>query len=291
MADDLGNEWWEEPTGDAGESSDVADDVKSEKNIEDGSTKKRKKDVPEKLPSKKKQKQGKECILKEAEIAKESEKKEDPPAKSKRRKKKTITDVLATSAPKAGTPEDLQSLLLEHFGNTRSVIELEELKLPDSGYAKANDLSHTLSSYLNLICPKWSKLSKKHKEKKSLLLLVVCSSAHRALELIKLINAFKGDAKIMKLFAKHIKIQDQIKWLGKNIIHLGVGTPGRIKALIEQDGLSLESLKYLVLDWNWRDQKLRRMMDIPEVKKETLELLEGGILSASKEGSLKLGLF
>lgn len=34
-------------------------------------------------------------------------------------------------------------------------------------------------------CPKWSKLSKKHKEKKSILLLVVCSSAHRTLELIK----------------------------------------------------------------------------------------------------------
>ncbi|KAM8976171.1 protein CMSS1 isoform 2-T2 [Pelodytes ibericus] len=289
MADDLGNEWWEEPTGDAGESS---ENLSLNKVLARPSEKIKKSrhamgHKNRELPK------GKTNIKasKEAEIAKESEKKEDPPAKSKRRKKKTITDVLATSAPKAGTPEDLQSLLLEHFGNTRSVIELEELKLPDSGYAKANDLSHTLSSYLNLICPKWSKLSKKHKEKKSLLLLVVCSSAHRALELIKLINAFKGDAKIMKLFAKHIKIQDQIKWLGKNIIHLGVGTPGRIKALIEQDGLSLESLKYLVLDWNWRDQKLRRMMDIPEVKKETLELLEGGILSASKEGSLKLGLF
>ncbi|KAM8976172.1 protein CMSS1 isoform 3-T3 [Pelodytes ibericus] len=277
MADDLGNEWWEEPTGDAGESSAAEEVRETEQKI--GNKKK-------KIPDGKKEKR----CSREVAVQKEAEK-EDPPAKSKRRKKKTITDVLATSAPKAGTPEDLQSLLLEHFGNTRSVIELEELKLPDSGYAKANDLSHTLSSYLNLICPKWSKLSKKHKEKKSLLLLVVCSSAHRALELIKLINAFKGDAKIMKLFAKHIKIQDQIKWLGKNIIHLGVGTPGRIKALIEQDGLSLESLKYLVLDWNWRDQKLRRMMDIPEVKKETLELLEGGILSASKEGSLKLGLF
>lgn len=31
------------------------------------------------------------------------------------------------------------------------------------------------------------------------------------------------------------------------------------------DGLNLEALKYVVLDWNWRDQKLRRMSDIPEV--------------------------
>ncbi|CAJ0963468.1 unnamed protein product [Ranitomeya imitator] len=115
------------------------------------------------------------------------------------------------------------------------------------------------------VCPKWSKLSKNHKEKKSVILLVVCSSALRTLELIKLTNAFKGDTKIMKLFAKHLKIKDQIKWLENNVIHLGVGTPERIKALIEQDGLSLQSLKYLVLDWNWRDKKQRRMVDIPEV--------------------------
>lgn len=31
------------------------------------------------------------------------------------------------------------------------------------------------------------------------------------------------------------------------------------------DGLCLNSTKYMILDWNWRDQKLRRMMDIPEV--------------------------
>ncbi|XP_053312912.1 protein CMSS1 [Spea bombifrons] len=282
MADDLGDEWWEEP---AGEEQENAGDVKSEETLDTKTTKKRKKPASETLTTAKKKKPGKECILTQPEN------KEEAPAKIKRRKKKTITDVLATSVPKAGSPEDLQNLLLQHFDNTRSVIELEELKLPDTCFVKANDLTHTLSSYLNQTCPKWSKISKNHKEKKSVLLLVVCSSAHRALELIKLINAFKGDTKIMKMFAKHIKIQDQIKMLEKNVIHLGVGTPGRIKALIGQDGLSLSSLKYIVLDWNWRDQKLRRMMDIPEVKKETLELLEGGLLSACKAGSVKLGLF
>ncbi|KAM4796621.1 protein CMSS1 [Rhinophrynus dorsalis] len=286
MADDLGDEWWEEPSCDAAENAEPLDDEKGEETVGEVGGKKRKKVASDKVPGKKKKsKQGKECVLKEPE------KKEEAPQKSKRRKKKTISDVLATSAPKAGSPEDLQKLLQLHFGNTRSVIELEELKIPDTCFVKENDLTHTLSSYLKEICPKWSKLSKNHKEKKSVLLLVVCSSAHRTLELIKLINAFKGDTKIMKLFAKHIKIKDQIKWLEKNVIHLGVGTPGRIKALIEQDGLSLESLKYLVLDWNWRDQKLRRMVDIPEVKKEMLELLETGLISACKAGSLKLGLF
>ncbi|XP_075053115.1 protein CMSS1 isoform X2 [Mixophyes fleayi] len=280
MADDLGNEWWEEPVGDAANKDPVAD-VESDG---EPSTKRSKKVTAGPSPKTKKKK-GKECILNKPEVQEETAK------KTRRRKKKTITDVLATSAPKAGEPEDLQNLVVQHYGKTRSVIELEDLKLPDTCFVKPNDLSHTVSSYLKEICPKWSKLSKNHKEKKSVLLLVVCSSAHRTLELIKLLIAFKGETKIMKLFAKHIKIKEQIERLEKNIIHVGVGTPGRIKALIKQDGLSLESLKYLVWDWNWRDQKLRRMVDIPEVKKDMVELLETGLITACREGSLKFGLF
>ncbi|MEE6468297.1 hypothetical protein FKM82_008248 [Ascaphus truei] len=206
------------------------DDGKSEERVKETNTKKRKKVTSDKVaPKIKKKKQGKECVLREPE-----KKDDDDTPKTKRRKKKTISDVLATSAPKPGVPEDLQTLIVQHFGSKRSVIELEDLKLSETCFLKPNDLTHTLSSYLKEICPKWSKLSKNHKEKKSVLLLLVCSSAHRALELIKLINAFKGDTKVLKLFAKHIKIKDQIKWLEKSVIHLGVGTPGRIKALIEQ---------------------------------------------------------
>uniref|UniRef100_A0A8C9FQ70 Protein CMSS1 n=1 Tax=Pavo cristatus TaxID=9049 RepID=A0A8C9FQ70_PAVCR len=152
----------------------------------------------------------------------------------------------------------------QHFGTKRSVIEIEELKLPDSCFLPANDLTHSFSSYLKEICPKWAKFRKNHKEKKSVVMLVICSSALRSLELLKSMTAFRGDCRVLKLFAKHIKIKEQINMLEKGVFHIGVGTPGRIKALVEQDGLCLNSTKYIILDWNWRDQKLRRMMDIPE---------------------------
>ncbi|XP_075710553.1 protein CMSS1 isoform X2 [Rhinoderma darwinii] len=284
MADDLGDEWWEETAGDAADEEPMEEVKEIEESDGEPQPKKTKK-APSDQCTKKKKKQVKECILSKPEM------KEETAKKSRKRKKKTITDVLATTEPKPGTPEDLQNLIEQYYTKTRSVIEMEELKMSDKSFAKENDLTHTLSSYLKEVCPKWSKLSKNHKEKKSVLLLVVCSSAHRTLELIKLVNAFRGDTKIMKLFAKHIKITDQIKWLENNVVHLGVGTPGRIKALIEQDGLSLQSLKYLILDWNWRDQKLRRMVDIPEVKKEMVELLDSGLIVAAREGSVKIGLF
>ncbi|NXG05393.1 CMS1 protein, partial [Sakesphorus luctuosus] len=227
-----------------------------------------------------------ECFLSQPE-----EKPETTTIKAKRRKKKTISDVLQKSAPKPGVPADLQNLLSQHFAGNRSVIEMEELKLSDSCFLPANDLSHSFSSYLKEICPKWAKLRRNHKEKKSVVMLVICSSALRSLELIKSMTAFKGDCRVLKLFAKHIKIKEQMNMLEKGVFHIGVGTPGRIKVLVEQDGLCLSSTKYMILDWNWRDQKLRRMMDIPEIKKETIDLLEMSIIKLCREGSVKLGLF
>uniref|UniRef100_A0A3Q2ZXS4 Cms1 ribosomal small subunit homolog n=1 Tax=Kryptolebias marmoratus TaxID=37003 RepID=A0A3Q2ZXS4_KRYMA len=194
------------------------------------------------------------------------------------KKKKTITDVLATSAPKPGCPADLQDLLTRYFSDKRSVIESPHVLPPPS---------QTPVSF----CPKWAKLQKQHTEKSSAAVLIVCSSALRTIELIKQLTAFKGEAKAVKLFAKHIKIEEQVKLLQKGVTHIGVGTPGRIGALIEREGLSLQSLRYLILDWNWRDQKLRRMVDIPEIKLDLMKLLESVILTACKEHKVKIGLF
>uniref|UniRef100_A0A3Q0SX60 Cms1 ribosomal small subunit homolog n=1 Tax=Amphilophus citrinellus TaxID=61819 RepID=A0A3Q0SX60_AMPCI len=204
---------------------------------------------------------------------KETENEQSAKPKKRRKKKKTITDVLTTSEPKPGCPADLQDLATQYFKDKRSVIEQEELRTPFS------------------FAPKWAKIQKQHTEKSSAALLIVCSSALRTIELIKQLTSFKGEAKAVKLFAKHIKIEEQVKLLQKGITHIGVGTPGRISALIDREGLSLQALRYLVLDWNWRDQKLRRMVDIPEIKQDLMKLLESGVLARCKEDKVKIGLF
>ncbi|XP_042350107.1 protein CMSS1, partial [Plectropomus leopardus] len=237
---------------------------------------------------KKKKNEQKECVI---PPKKETEDGKSAKPKRKRKKKKTITDVLSSSEPKAGCPADLQSVVAQYFSDKLSVIEQEELKLQDSSFLSSNDLTHTFSSYLKQVCPKWSKIQKQHTAKSSVVLLVVCSSALRTIELIKQLTAFKGEAKAVKLFAKHIKIEEQVKLLQKGVTHIGVGTPGRISALIEKEGLSLQALRYVVLDWNWRDQKLRRMVDVPEVKLDFMKLLESGILTGCKEDKVKIGLF
>ncbi|XP_026999447.2 protein CMSS1 isoform X2 [Tachysurus fulvidraco] len=292
MGDDLGDEWWDqgEDLGDSGgeDAHDAHDSHDAQAAVEEPNKKvAKKRKVQPQEPDKVKKKKTKEYV-----VAKTKPQPEDKdPQKPKKRRKKTITDVLATSEPAPGSPADLRSLLQSHFSNTRSVIEQEELELPESCFLTSNDLTHSLSSYLKEVCPKWAKVQKQHTQKGSVVLLIVCSSALRTIELIKQLTTFKGDAKVLKLFAKHIKAEDQVKLLSKSVAHVGVGTPGRLNTLIEKEGLSLQGLRYLVLDWNCRDQKHRRMVDIPEVKTEFVKLLESGIIKKCQEGGIKIGLF
>ncbi|XP_070771216.1 protein CMSS1 [Enoplosus armatus] len=295
MGDDLGDEWWQhEGNSDASEAEEEGVTQQEKQPTEKLNTKtkpEKRKRVTEKTvkAKKKKSNEQKECIIPQK---KETEDEKSTKLKKKRkRKKKTITDVLSSSEPKPGCPADLQNLVAQYFSDKLSVIEQEEVKLLDSCFLSSNDLTHTVSSYLKQVCPKWSKIKKQHTEKSSVVLLIVCSSALRTIELIKQLTAFKGEAKAIKLFAKHIKIEEQVKLLQKGVTHIGVGTPGRLSALIENEGLNLRALKYVVLDWNWRDQKLRRMVDIPEVKLDFMKLLEGGILTGCKEDKVKIGLF
>ncbi|XP_071775309.1 protein CMSS1 isoform X2 [Centroberyx gerrardi] len=294
MGDDLGDEWWKhEGNSDVSEAEEEIAEEKepTEKPNTQTKTGKKRKSVTEKPAKAKKRKKSeqKECLVAQEEKKPNEDDKSTKP--KKRRKKKTITDVLASSEPKPGCPADLQNLVTQYFSDKRSVIELEELKLQDSCFLNSNDLTHSLSSYLKEICPKWAKIQKQHTEKSSVVLLIVCSSALRTIELIKQLTTFKGEAKVLKLFAKHIKVEEQVKLLQKGITHIGVGTPGRLSALIEKEGLNMQALRYLVLDWNWRDQKLRRMVDVPEVKVDFLKLLDTGILNGCKEGKVKIGLF
>uniref|UniRef100_A0A8C9R007 Cms1 ribosomal small subunit homolog n=1 Tax=Scleropages formosus TaxID=113540 RepID=A0A8C9R007_SCLFO len=271
---------------DEGEEEKPDEEDKPKKKVSEEQTSKKRKSQAVKSGKAKKKK---ECfVAQEKEDAVKDEASEKP---KRRRKKKTITDVLAASEPKPGCAADVQTLFLQHYSGTHSVIEREELQLPDSCFLPCNDLTHTLSSYLKEICPKWAKIQKSHTVKKSVVILIVCSSALRTIDLIKQLTTFKGEAKVLKLFAKHIKVEEHVKLLEKGVMHIGVGTPGRIKALLEKDGLTLQALRYLVLDWNWRDQKLRRMVDIPELKGDMMKLLEMGIIKGCRDGTVKLGLF
>ncbi|XP_051565602.1 protein CMSS1-like isoform X2 [Myxocyprinus asiaticus] len=288
MADDLGDEWWTH--GDNSDVSEIEDPQPEEKHIKPTSKKRKGEKQIQDNSKKKKRKKTKECFVTQ-ERSEEQGDKESNKNKKRRKKKKTITDVLASSESVPGSPDDFRSLLKSHYSQTCSVIEQEELTLQDSCFLESNDLTHSLSSYLKEVCPKWAKIQKQHTQTRSVVLLIVCGSALRTIELIKQLVVFKGQAKVLKLFAKHIKVDEQIKLLSKGVTHIAVGTPGRIAALLEKDGLTVQGLRYLVLDWNYRDQKHRTMADIPEVKLDFLKMMNLGVIQSCREGTVKIGLF
>ncbi|XP_032828491.2 protein CMSS1 isoform X1 [Petromyzon marinus] len=306
MADDLGQDWWLRENA-AEQRSDASEEEQEEHAKEDAEPKPKKSkkrgkggerppepgEPPSKGASTKSGTKGGGTKQKvpRPEVAVPVIATEEEPKKKRKRKRKTITDVLAASEPARGTPEDLRQSLLAHFQGMLSVVEMEEMALSDASFLPSSDATHTVSSYLKEVCPKWAKLWRSHADTKRPLAIVVCSSALRALDVMRQAAAFKGDCRVAKLFSKHIKVEEQIALLAKQPVHLAAGTPGRIKKILDLDGMTLDSLKYLVLDWNWRDQKLRRLIDIPEVKTDVLELLQKFIIPTARRSSAKIGLF
>jgi protein CMS1 len=86
----------------------------------------------------------------------------------------------------------------------------------------------------------------------------------------------KGD--IAKLFARHFKLSQHLEYVKKTHISIAVGTPGRLKALVEpEEGqLRLDKLRYLVIDANYEDGKKRTIFDIPETLKDLFQIIVHG---------------
>uniref|UniRef100_A0A671PGV9 Cms1 ribosomal small subunit homolog n=1 Tax=Sinocyclocheilus anshuiensis TaxID=1608454 RepID=A0A671PGV9_9TELE len=197
----------------------------------------------------------KECFITQ-ERSEGTGDKESNKNKKRRKKKKTITDVLTSSEPVRGSPADLLSLLKSHHSQTRSVIEQGD---------------PTLSGELiNAFCPKWAKIQKQYTQTRSVVLLIICGSALRTIDLIK-------QAKVLKLFAKHIKVDEQIKSLSKGVTQIACLTCDACAL----EGLTTQALRYL----------LELFLLLFQVKGDLLKMMDHGLIQSCREGTVKIGLF
>lgn len=216
---------------------------------------------------------------------------EDAPATKKKKKKKNISTELQETEAQPLSAADLAEQMEKHLSGKLTPVELEEAKLDETHFAYCNDLSHTPNSFLDKILPKWKKLMGTATSPGSPLLLVVCPAALRATSLNRDMREFQRDeCRVAKLFAKHMKLSQQEMFLKKCVVHVGVGTPNRLQALIECGALKLDALTHIVLDWSWRDSKLRRLVDIPEVRTDFFTLLTKHLIPVLRQGKAKLAL-
>lgn len=176
-----------------------------------------------------------------------------------------------------------------------STVELEEQALPESAIVdnknfKQEHILDALPNYVKYGVAGHKKLLKKPTTLASPVALVVTHSAVRAVDLGRGLKEFASTAKVAKLFAKHFKIEDQIWFLEHEAIHMGVGTPNRLQALIEQGHLKLDNLELVVIDTE-RNAKKFNIFDIQEVRSDLFTFLGSSIAPLMKEGKVKIGLF
>lgn len=119
------------------------------------------------------------------------------------------------------------------------------------------------------------------------ILLVICSSAIRATQIIKSISAKLIKCKIAKLFAKHFKVEEQMEMLSKEYFPIALGTPNRVSKLIELGALSLRRTAMVLVDVT-PDSKSFTILSLNEVKNDFYKLLYTQVLP--EKSHLKIAL-
>ena len=111
---------------------------------------------------------------------------------------------------------------------------------------------------------------------------MLCGSAKRAVDLIR--EAKKLGAPVAKLFAKHMKIEEQVE--GLEWPHpIGVGTPGRVNKLFATGHLGTPAV--VVIDMLPNVKKMT-MLDIADTRKDLFELFETYLLPGLRKGTIKV---
>ncbi|KAK3217483.1 hypothetical protein GRF29_1g3226472 [Pseudopithomyces chartarum] len=108
--------------------------------------------------------------------------------------------------------------------------------------------------------------------------LVVTASGIRAADVFRSLKAGLPkvgvkNPNVAKLFAKHMKVAEQVEHLKKNKVDFGVGTPDRLSTLLDQNALSTANLKRVVVDVSYIDQKKRGILDMKDLHEPLIKLL------------------
>ncbi|KUF76074.1 CMSS1 protein [Phytophthora nicotianae] len=149
-----------------------------------------------------------------------------------------------------------------------------------------------LPSYIHHLMPSFKRdfLGKGKRRDKSPYFLILCSSALRCLEVIKHLKSFKCN--VLKLFAKHKKPEEQAKLLASSYSPIAVGTPARVKKLLEMDALSLKHMTHVIFDME-KDKKQLTVLELNDTATEMVDLLQFYFIpQLNKEDSkMKIVLF
>lgn len=161
-----------------------------------------------------------------------------------------------------------QRTILSHM----SSLELDPIILKESSFIDSTSFLHPrdgdhLHSFLKLVNIVESKKSGRPS------VVILSPSAVHITDLVRSLKKAKlTNNDIPKLFAKHIKIEQQQEWLRKFPCTIAIGTPNRVLKLLGQH-LKTDALKCVVVDTAFRDAKQRSIWDMPECVKDLVDII------------------
>ncbi|KFA69837.1 hypothetical protein S40285_02440 [Stachybotrys chlorohalonatus IBT 40285] len=159
---------------------------------------------------------------------------------------------------------------LSRFGSDLSTVELADITLSATAIQDTTSWQEPrtlekLPDFLEKFADDAKDLTKTPAKKGSPHTLIVAGAGLRAADIVRAVRKFSTkDSLIAKLFAKHMKVEEQVTLLNNKKIGIGVGTPARLMELIENGSLSLGNLRRLVVDASHIDQKKRGVMDMKD---------------------------
>lgn len=189
-----------------------------------------------------------------------------------------FNDTAATDMDSDQLAEHFAKCIVEQFDGI-TPIELEDKSLPPKAFYDTSSfteprLAENMTQFLDKFTSGGAKELQRCDKVSSPHTLIIASAATRAQVLIRAVRSYGSeDNKIAKLFAKHMKLPESIDYVQKTKFGIGVGTPHRIKELVEKSVLKTDDLKRIVLDVSFVDEKKRTIMSQKDVFVALLELL------------------
>ncbi len=101
----------------------------------------------------------------------------------------------------------------------------------------------------------------------------ISPSAVGALDCLKNCQGIHAACPIAKLFAKHMKVPDQVAYLREHPVNVVLGTPNRLLKLATEGHLDLSAVGLVALDMR-KNPKHQTLVDIPDVARDWWRLWE-----------------
>ncbi|XXG46884.1 hypothetical protein AAC387_Pa02g1613 [Persea americana] len=180
----------------------------------------------------------------------------------------------------------LSSLELEGFNDT-CMVELSEGLNQDAGNLSKHLKATFGNSWNEALCE--SQVLEGKISVGSPAVLIISTSALRSLELLRGVRSLTKECRPAKLFAKHIKVEDQISLLNSRV-NIACGTPSRIKKLMDMDALGLSRLALVFLDMH-TDVKGYSLLTLPQVSDEFWDLYRSHFHQPLFQGDLRFCLY